>query len=366
MVHLKDTTYPSCHRVTMGCCYKTLDAKTAELASYSQNYCPSGCATQSSTLPLTPHTSALSGSNPCLGLHRLTGMRHMPDFVYELGVRLWQSAYERLPPDSRLRPPNVCILQTYVRSQGDFMRYHTDGRPSYSGEEEKIVQVRGTGCAARRAACTDPRTLAHTLPTPCTYAHHPWQDQDTAVMTYTLGSNWMRFCYKEYTKTGKKPRQFWFPLKAGETLVWSPVRPARASNPAHSPPPPLTARRSPGGRQGQQARSVVDAARAGGRSATRLCAHPPAPDPRFCAGLVVSRHPHPHNGQVFRWTQSKMRRAYGTDYPYRPVPTEAELEQMKKVDIKQTPPDAFKIDEETLAELAALTEAMQVHPVEVS
>ena len=59
-----------------------------------------------------------------------------------------------------------------------------------------------------------------------------------------------------------------------------------------------------------------------------------------------------------------MRRAYGTDYPYRPVPTEAELEQMKKVDIKQTPPDAFKIDEETLAELAALTEAMQVHPVE--
>ena len=204
----------------MGCCYKTLDAKTAELASYSQNYCPSGCAAHSSMLAFSrtlalSRTLAISGSNPRLGLHRLTGMRHMPDFVYELGVRLWQAAYERLPPDSRLRPPNVCILQTYVRSKGDFMRYHTDGRPSYSGEEEKIVQARGTGGAAPRAAC-------HCAPA-------------------------LTLC----------------------------------------PPPSLHP--------------------------------PPVAGPRHC------RH-----------------------------------------DFKQTTSDAFELDEETLAELAALTEAMQVHPVEVS
>ena len=42
LVHLTDTQYPSCWRVTMGVCYKSMPG-TASLAAYSQNYCPRGC-----------------------------------------------------------------------------------------------------------------------------------------------------------------------------------------------------------------------------------------------------------------------------------------------------------------------------------
>ena len=92
MVHLKDTTYPSCHRVTMGCCYKTLDAKTAELASYSQNYCPSGCATQSSTLPLPPPPRPL----------RLQPLSWPPQAH-------WHAAHARLRLRARGPPVAVCV-----------------------------------------------------------------------------------------------------------------------------------------------------------------------------------------------------------------------------------------------------------------
>ena len=70
-VHLRDTNYPSCRRVTMGACYKTLPNPVGQavLAGYSQNYCPSG----------------------------LTSMRHMPPFIAKIGESLWRAAYHRLP-----------------------------------------------------------------------------------------------------------------------------------------------------------------------------------------------------------------------------------------------------------------------------
>ena len=138
-------------------------------------------------------------------------MRHMPIFIAKIGESLWRAAHHRLPPLCKKRPPNVCVMQTYRRGRGDFMDYHTDSRQTYAGQ--KIAQ-----------ACNPthpPHTHPHSHPPPRTpYA----QDHDTAVITYTIGSSDMRFCYHDYIYKGKKlPTQHYFMLNEDEALVWMPV-----------------------------------------------------------------------------------------------------------------------------------------------
>ena len=68
------------------------------------------------------------------------------------------------------------------------------------------------------------------------------------VMTYTIGSSWMCFCFTDYPVVGAKSKrreqQFFSPLKTGETLVWDDVRaPLHAASIRHLPRTgPCTAR----------------------------------------------------------------------------------------------------------------------------
>jgi len=215
-VHLRDTNYPSCRRVTMGACYKTLPNPIGQavLAGYSQNYCPSG----------------------------LTSMRHMPPFIAQIGECLWRAAHHKLPELCKERPPNVCVMQTYRRGRGDFMDYHTDSRQTYAGQ-----------------------TIA--------------QDHDTAVITYTIGSSDMRFCYHDYDYKGKKlPKQHYFMLYEDEALVWMPRDDHRKKHGVWWAP----------GTPKDAVRHVL----------------------------------------VFRWTNVNAKRAYYTEYPHRPVATDKETEEM--------------------------------------
>ena len=57
------------------------------------------------------------------------------------------------------------------------------------------------------------------------------------MITYTIGSSSMRFCYHDYDYKGKKlPKQHYFMLNEDEALVWLPVRSPRA----HTRPAPGT------------------------------------------------------------------------------------------------------------------------------
>ena len=53
-----------------------------------------------------------------------------------------------------------------------------------------------------------------------TRLEEPLQDQGSVVITYTIGSSWMRFCYHRYGPSSAKKTQYWFQLRAGEALVW--------------------------------------------------------------------------------------------------------------------------------------------------
>ena len=159
LVHLHDTNYPSCRRVTMGACYKTLPNDQAVLAGYSQNYCPTGCAAapprrtaprraaphRAAPRRTAPHRTRLNPTtrpNPFHALHsalRLTSMRHMPPFIAKIGEALWRAAYDKLPELCQQRLPNVCVMQTYSRRRGDFMDYHTDSRQTYAGQKIALV-----------------------------------------------------------------------------------------------------------------------------------------------------------------------------------------------------------------------------------
>ena len=87
----------------------------------------------------------------------------MPPAVYETGVHLWHAAYDKLPEDCKKRPPNICIMQTYRRSKGDFM----DARQSF-GEQEIMQALNLTTTTTTTAT----HLLTHPTTRPTTRPHH--------------------------------------------------------------------------------------------------------------------------------------------------------------------------------------------------
>ena len=202
------------------------------------------------------------------------------------------------------------------------MDYHTDSRQTYAGQ--KIAQ-----------ACNPthpPHTHPHSHPPPRTpYA----QDHDTAVITYTIGSSDMRFCYHDYIYKGKKlPTQHYFMLNEDEALVWMPVH-AHAHTPrTHTRQAHTHARRHAWthARHTPTARPPTPHTH---RTPTHPPTHPrvhtscPQRDDHAKKHGVWWRPRSPKDAVrhvlVYRWTNVEAKRAYHVDYPHRPVATGAHM-----------------------------------------